>query len=114
MVIAMVQLTQGNNLPLKISSLVLFYLVTDTHQKSITYKSFKEGRYLTERTLDWTIDEFLPNKQDICNAFTSPLSFAFDAELAKFPPTTLFLSGADRLIGEGEAEKWDRYFELEG
>lgn len=103
MAIAMVHLAQRNNLPLKIAHLVLFYPVTDTHQKSTTYKTFKEGPYLTERTMDWMIDAFIPNKPDRCNSLTSPLSFSSDEELAQFPPTTLFLSGADPLIGEGEA-----------
>jgi len=103
MAIAMVQLALRNNLALNITHLVLFYPVTDTHQKSTTYKSFKEGPYLTERTMDWMVDAFLPNKADRRNSLTSPLSFLSDGELAQFPPTTLFLSGADPLIAEGEA-----------
>lgn len=49
------------------------------------------------------IAAFLPNEEDRKLPLTSPLEFAPDEVLAKFPPTTIFLSGADPLIGEGEA-----------
>ena len=49
------------------------------------------------------IDAFLPKHDDRCLPLTSPLEFAPDRILAKFPPTTIFVSGADPLIGEGEA-----------
>lgn len=103
MAIAMVQLAQQRRLPVQISHLTLFYPVTDTHEKSSTYQTFRDGPYITERTLDWMVDAFLPNPQDRCNALTSPLSFASDRQLSLFPPTTLFVSGADPLIEEGEA-----------
>ncbi|RHZ57473.1 alpha/beta hydrolase [Aspergillus thermomutatus] len=103
MAIAMVQLVHQRQLPIHISHLVLFYPVTDTHKKTETYKTFQNGPYLTEKTMDWMIDAFLPDPEDRKNALTSPLSFAKDEDLAKFPPTTLFVSGADPLIGEGEA-----------
>ncbi|KKK17254.1 hypothetical protein ARAM_001832, partial [Aspergillus rambellii] len=103
MAIAMVQMVHQRQLPLKISHMVLFYPVTDTHQKSNTSREFANGPYLTERTMNWMIDAFLPNPEDRCNALTSPLTFASDKELSRFPPTTLFVSGADPLIGEGEA-----------
>lgn len=102
MAIAMVQLAQQRRLPVQISHLTLFYPVTDTHEKSSTYQAFRDGPYITERTLDWIVDAFLPNPQDRCNALTSPLSFASDRQLSVFPPTTLFVSGSDPLIGEGK------------
>lgn len=99
----MTQLAITRGLPAKIGQLVLLYPVTDTHAKSSTYKTFQNGPYLAEKTMDWMIDAFLPNEEDRKTPLASPLAFAPDDVLAKFPPTTIFLSGADPLIGEGEA-----------
>jgi acetyl esterase len=103
MAIAMTQLAHSRQLPAKIGQLVLLYPVTDTHSKSETYKTFRDGPYLTEKTMDWMIGAFLPKEEDRRTALASPLAFASDEVLAKFPPTTIILSGADPLIGEGEA-----------
>ncbi|KAJ4128168.1 hypothetical protein NW768_008454 [Fusarium equiseti] len=103
MAIAMTQLAQSRNLPSKIGQIVLLYPVTDTHNKSKTYQTFQNGPYLSEKTMDWMIPAFLPKEEDRKLPLTSPLQFAPDEVLAKFPPTTIFLSGADPLIGEGEA-----------
>ncbi|KAF5678681.1 lipase [Fusarium heterosporum] len=103
MAIAMTQLAQSRNLPSKIGQLVLLYPVTDTHSKSVTYKTFQDGPYLSEKTMDWMIPAFLPEEEDRKLPLTSPLQFAPDEVLAKFPPTTVSVSGADPLIGEGEA-----------
>ncbi|KAF4415781.1 hypothetical protein F53441_14598 [Fusarium austroafricanum] len=53
--------------------------------------------------MDWMIPAFLPNEEDRKLPLTSPLKYAPDEVLVKFPPTTIFVSGADPLIGEGEA-----------
>ncbi|KAJ5775200.1 uncharacterized protein N7511_000211 [Penicillium nucicola] len=103
MAIAMVQLIHTRNLPVKLCQLILFYPVTDTAEKSETYKIYKDGPYLTEKTMDWMISAFLPNEEQRCNALTSPLKYATDEELSRFPSTAVFLSGADPLIGEGRA-----------
>lgn len=103
MAIAMTQLAITRSLPAKIGQLVLFYPVTNTHTKSATYQEFKDGPYLTEKTMDWMIGAFLPTVADRSSALASPLEFAPDEVLAKFPPTTIFVSGADPLIGEGQA-----------
>lgn len=99
----MTQLAFSRQLPAKIGQLVLLYPVTDTHAKSDTYKTFQDGPYLAEKTMDWMINAFLPNVEDRRSALASPLAFAPDDVLKKFPPTTIFVSGADPLIGEGEA-----------
>ncbi len=99
----MTQLAISRNLPAEIRQIVLLYPLTTTHSKSATYKEFENGPYLSEKTLDWMIPAFLPNQADRRSALASPLEFAPDEVLAKFPPTTIFVSGADPLIGEGEA-----------
>ncbi|GES58775.1 related to lipase [Aspergillus terreus] len=103
MAIAMMQMALDRGLPIKVAHMILFYPVTDTHKKSSTYKTFRDGPYLSEKTMDWMINAFLPNEEDRKNALTSPLSYAPNEVLARFPPTTLFVSGQDPLIGEGEA-----------
>ncbi|KAF4993341.1 hypothetical protein FDECE_13456 [Fusarium decemcellulare] len=103
MAIALTQLAQSRNLPAKIGHLVLLYPVTDIYKKSETYTTFRDGPYLAEKTMDWMIAAFAPNEEDRKLPLTSPLQFAPDEVLAKFPPTTVFVSGADPLIGEGEA-----------
>jgi acetyl esterase len=103
MAIAMLQLSQSRALPAKIAQVVLLYPVTDTNKKSETYKTFRDGPYLSEKTMDWMIAAFLPNPDDRRLPLTSPLEFAPDEVLSKFPPTTIFVSGADPLIGEGVA-----------
>ncbi|KAM0298234.1 hypothetical protein HYE67_001273 [Fusarium culmorum] len=103
MAIAMTQLAKSRRLASKIGQIVLFYPVTDTDSKSETYTTFKDGPYLSEKTMDWMIPAFLPNEEDRKLPLTSPLQFAPDEVLSKFPPTTIFVSGADPLIGEGEA-----------
>lgn len=103
MAIAMTQLSQARNLAAKIGHIVLLYPVAETHTKMATYQTFRDGPYLAERTMDWMIAAFLPNPDDRRLPLTSPLSFASDEALAAFPPTTIIVSGADPLIGEGEA-----------
>ena len=103
MAIAMTQLSLERNLPSKVAHLVLFYPVTDTSSKSETYKTYSNGPYLTEKTMDWMIPSFLPNEADRKLPLTSPLKYAPDSVLKQFPPTSVFLSGADPLIGEGQA-----------
>lgn len=103
MAIAMTQLALTRGLRAKIGHVVLLYPVTNTHTKSETYATFRNGPYLSERTMDWMIEAFLPKLEDRRLPLTSPLHFAPNDVLAKFPPTTIFVSGADPLIGEGEA-----------
>lgn len=103
MAIATIQLAHTRNLPIKLCQLILCYPVTDTAEKSATYTIYKDGPYLTERTMDWKIGAFLPNEENRRNGLTSPLKYESDQELSRFPPTTVFLSGAEPLIGEGRA-----------
>lgn len=103
MAIAMMQMSLERRLPAEISHIVIFYPVTDTHKKSKSYETFKEGPFLMADTMDWMIDAFLPDKKDRETALASPLSFLSDDVLAKFPPTTVLLSAVDPLLDEGIA-----------
>ena len=53
--------------------------------------------------MDWMIQAFLPHEADRRTVLASSLEFAPDDVLTRFPPTTVFVSGADLLMGEGRA-----------
>lgn len=103
MAIALMNLSLERSLPAAVTHIVLFYPVTDTHQKLESYETFKDGPFLTEDSMDWMINAFLPNKEDRKTALASPLTFLPDDVLAKFAPTTVVLSTVDPLLDEGLA-----------
>lgn len=103
MAIAMMNMALSRSLPARIAHIVLFYPVTDTHEKLGSYETFREGPFLHSDTMDWMIDAFLPDKKDRETALASPLAFLPDEVLAKFPPTTLIQSTVDLLLDEGLA-----------
>lgn len=97
------QMSLERSLPAAIAQLVIFNPVTDTHIKMPSYEIHRDAPFLAADTMDWMIDAFLPDKKDRENALTSPLTFASDRVLAKFPPTIIFLSDVDPLVDEGRA-----------
>lgn len=97
------QMALERNLPATVEHIVMFYPVTDTHKKLPSYEKYKDGPFLTEASMDWMIDAFLPNKEDRKLPLTSPLTFLSDSVLSQFPPTTIILSGSDVLLDEGLA-----------
>ncbi|KAH7028925.1 vegetative specific protein H5 [Microdochium trichocladiopsis] len=101
--IALMQMALERSLPATVAHIVMFYPVTDTHKKLPSYEKYKDGPFLTEASMDWMIDAFLPNKEDRELPLTSPLTFLADSVLAQFPPTTVILSGSDVLLDEGLA-----------
>jgi acetyl esterase len=103
MSIALTQMAISRNLPAKISQIILFNPVTDTQTKLQSYETFKDGPFLSAASMDWMIDAFLPNESDRKTALASPLSFASDEVLSKFPPTTVFVGDVDPLVDEGKA-----------
>ncbi|KAK5045066.1 hypothetical protein LTR84_010214 [Exophiala bonariae] len=102
-VIGLMQMSLERNLSTNIVQLVIFNPVTDTHMKMPSYEIYKDAPLLTAGDMDWMINACLPNKKDRENARTSPLSFASDDVLAKFPPTIIVLSDVDPLLDEGRA-----------
>ena len=89
MAIAITQMSHARKLSARIGQLVLLYPVTGTHMKTETYQTFREGPCLAEKTKDWMIEAFLPKHEDRHFPLTSPLTFASDEVLAKFPPRSL-------------------------
>jgi acetyl esterase len=106
MAIALVQMALERNLPADVGQLVLLNPVTQTHAKTGSYETYKAGPFLPAATLDWMIDAFLPNESDRKTALASPLEFASDDMLRRFPPTTVFVGHVDPLVDEGKAFGW--------
>lgn len=92
MSIALMQMAIERDLPAKIGQMILFNPVTDTQMKLKSYEAFEDGPFLSAASMDWMIDAFLPNANDRKTALASPLSFASDEILSKFP-RRLFLLG---------------------
>ena len=103
MAIAWMQMSLERQLPVDIAHVLLFNPVTDTHIKMPSYKTFKNGPFLTADSMDWMIDAFLPEKQDRRTALASPLTFLADEVLARFAPTTLVVASVDPLLDEALA-----------
>ena len=103
MAIALVQMALERNLPARITQLILFNPVTDTHVKMASYETHKDAPFLPAATLNWMIDAFLPKESDRKTALASPLTFAPDDMLRRFPPTTVFVADVDPLVDEGKA-----------
>lgn len=103
MSIALTQMAIERKLPATIGQMIIFNPVTDTHMKMQSYETFKHGPFLSAASMDWMIEAFLPNESDRRTALASPLTFAPDEVLARFPPTTVFVGDVDPLIDEGKA-----------
>jgi acetyl esterase len=103
MSIALAQMALERNLPASIGQIVIFNPVTDTHVKMESYETYKNGPFLSAASMDWMIDAFLPDESDRRTALASPLSFASDEVLSRFPPTTVFVGDVDPLVDEGKA-----------
>lgn len=103
MSIALAQMSLERNLPARIDQMIIFNPVTDTHLKMESYETYKDGPFLSAASMDWMIDAFLPDEHDRRTALASPLTFAPDEILSRFPPTTVFVGDVDPLVDEGKA-----------
>ncbi len=81
---------------------LLFVPVTDLSAKSRSYTLFREGFYLTEATMDWYRDHYLPGPEAALDPRASPL-LADPAALEGLPPAYVATAGFDPLRDEGEA-----------
>jgi acetyl esterase/lipase len=103
MSIALAQMSLERNLPAHIGQMVIFNPVTDTQIRMQSYETYKDGPFLSAASMEWMIDSFLPDPSDRKTALGSPLSFAPDEVLSRFPPTTVFVGDVDPLVDEGKA-----------
>lgn len=78
----------------------LIYPATDASRSLPSHRQFREGFFLTEASIAWFLDAYLPNVPDREHPRASPL-FADDLEGA--PPGLLITAGFDPLRDEGRA-----------
>lgn len=79
---------------------LLFVPVTDLSAKSRSYELFREGFYLSEATMDWYRDHYLPDAEAALDPRASPL---LAGDLSGLPPAYVATAGFDPLRDEGEA-----------
>ncbi|MEB2343934.1 MAG: alpha/beta hydrolase [Deltaproteobacteria bacterium] len=79
---------------------LLIYPVTDLSKKHESYRLFSEGFFLTEKTMDWYRDHYLPDPSAARDPAVSPL---LAADLSGLPPAHVVTAGFDPLRDEGEA-----------
>jgi acetyl esterase len=94
---AAARLTRGDGVPPAFQ--LLIYPVTDLSRKRRSYELFREGFYLTESTMDWYRDNYLPDPGAALDPRASPvLAGALDG----LPPAHVAVAGFDVLRDEGE------------
>ena len=84
----------------KLAAQVLIYPVTDLTQSQRSYQTYAEGYLLTQETMRWFIDQYLPQGTDPRHPEASVL---FAENLSGAAPTLLALAGFDPLRDEGQA-----------
>lgn len=80
----------------------LFYPVTNADMDTKSYDLFKDGPWLTKKTMEWFWDAYVPDKKLRDDAYISPLKAEID-DLEGLPPTLIITAENDVLRDEGEA-----------
>lgn len=80
----------------------LIYPMTDCSKESPSYDEYGENFVLTRSTMQWFIQNYIPQAKDRQNPFNSPL-LADPKELKGLPPTYIAIAGYDPLREEGES-----------
>jgi acetyl esterase len=78
---------------------LLIYPVTDLSRKRRSYQLFRDGFFLTESTMDWYRDNYLPEPTAALDPRASPV---LAGDLAGLPPAHVAVAGFDVLRDEGE------------
>ncbi len=102
MAISITELAIRKNGPL-VSYIVLLYPVTDPEIKSISYKQFENGPWLTKKAMEWFWDAYTDDPMEVKkkNNMMSSLNMS-DESLSKFPSTLIITIENDVLRDEGE------------
>ncbi|MFW6066808.1 MAG: alpha/beta hydrolase fold domain-containing protein [Myxococcota bacterium] len=79
---------------------VLIYPGTDLTRACPSHRTFAEGYYLDQETMDWFLDHYLADPAQARDPRCSPL---FEPDLSKLPPAHVITAGFDPLRDEGEA-----------
>jgi acetyl esterase len=77
----------------------LVYPATDFTRSSPSHQYFKEGFFLTKKSIDWFLNSYVPAGTDLKHPRASPLY----ADLRGLPPATVITAGFDPLRDEGRA-----------
>jgi acetyl esterase len=80
---------------------ILLYPVTDHNVMTPSYHEFRDNPNLSQATMEWFWNNYLPEKRLGIDPRVSPLQ-ATDKTLAQFPPTLLVTCEYDVLRDEGE------------
>jgi acetyl esterase len=86
----------------KITLQVLLYPVTDSNFASGSYTAFRDGPWLTQQTMKWFWDAYLPNAASRALVTASPLKATLD-QLWGLPEALVITAENDVLREEGEA-----------
>ena len=84
----------------KLKAQILVYPATDLSMSGDYYGRFTKDLILTDDTMRWFIDLYIPNSADRKDWRASPL---LASSLKGLPPTLVLLAGFDPLCAEGEA-----------
>ena len=97
------EVSNAENQPSPVVAQVLLYPVTDAHMDTKSYSKFKDGPWLTKKSMEWFWSAYLPDdvNLDLANPLISPLHAPL--ELLEDMPTTLVITDEnDVLRDEGE------------
>ncbi len=84
----------------KLKAQILVYPATDLSMSGDYYGRFTEGLILTDETMRWFIDLYVPDAAQRKDWRASPL---LAQSLERLPPTLVLTAGFDPLCAEGEA-----------
>ncbi len=79
---------------------VLIYPVVQIHAETASMAAFAEGYLLERRTMDWFMDQYIPQGTDSADPRLSPL---MADDLSGLPPAMIVTAGFDPLRDEGRA-----------
>ena len=89
---------EGSNI---IKAQILLYPVTDASMDTKSYDEFKNGPWLTKKSMEYFWDAYIPDKKTRKEVYASPLNADAD-ELKNLPPALVITAENDVLRNEGE------------
>lgn len=85
----------------KIIYQILLYPVTDADMDTESYKEFKDGPYLTKKSMEWFWNAYIGDETQKDDIYVSPLKAPLK-ELENLPPALVITAENDVLRDEGE------------
>lgn len=84
-----------------IKAQILLYPVTSASMDTKSYEEYKNGPWLSKKSMEYFWDSYIPNKKTRDEVYSSPLR-ADKSEIRNFPPTLVITAENDVLRDEGE------------